>query len=137
MELEINALDRLREAGIRVTMPRMAVYQYLLDNRTHPTCDQIYSAISTDNPGISLASVYNVTEKLVEEKLLVKVIAPDGEGHYDSVTDFHGHFFCSKCNGILDFPVRIDKLPNNLVGCHIRNISYIVEGSCPQCSKNH
>lgn len=137
MEIEISAQDRLREAGIRVTTPRLLVYQYLLDNKIHPTCDQIYNSVHKDNPGISLASVYNVTEKLVEERLVMKITSPNGEGHYDSITDYHGHFFCNKCGEIYDFPARYDKLPPNLSGSHITSVSYVVEGHCPSCNKAH
>ncbi len=135
MDIEINAQDRLRAAGIRVTTPRLVVYQYLLDNKTHPTCEQIYSGIKVDNPGISFASVYNVTEKLVDEKLVVKIVSPDGEGHYDSVVNYHGHFFCNQCDSIIDFPAKYDKLPANLIGSRIDNLSYVMEGVCPSCNR--
>ncbi|MBR2295251.1 MAG: transcriptional repressor [Clostridiales bacterium] len=128
-----DAQTRLRRAGLRVTMPRVVIYEYLLNNRTHPTCDQIYNGIKKNNPGISLASVYNVTEKLADEKLLLKIVSPDGERHYDSLTDFHGHFFCLECKKIFDLSCRPDFELEELKGAQTTEVSLSVKGICPEC----
>ena len=137
MSIELSATDRLREAGIRVTVPRLLIFQYLIDNRTHPTCDRIYNDLKDNNPSLSLATVYNVTEKLADEKLVAVIVSPDGERHYDSVTDFHGHFYCDQCSSIFDFKCRPDKMPECLKGVVVKSVSYIARGYCPDCAKNH
>ena len=137
MSIELSATDRLREAGIRVTVPRLLIFQYLIDNRTHPTCDRIYNDLKDSNPCLSLATVYNVTEKLAEEKLVAVIVSPDGERHYDSITDFHGHFYCDQCSSIYDFKCRPDKMPECLKGAVVKSVSYIARGYCPECAGNH
>ena len=134
MSIELSAQDRLREAGIRVTVPRLLIFQYLIDNRTHPTCDRIYNDLKDDNPSLSRATVYNVTEKLAEESLVTTIVSPDGERHYDSITDFHGHFYCDQCGSIYDFKCRPDKMPDCLKGAIVKNISYMARGYCPDCA---
>lgn len=128
-----DAQTRLRRAGLRLTTPRIVIYEYLLSQRTHPTCDQIYNGIRESNPGISLASVYNVTEKLADEKLLIKIVAPDGERHYDSITEFHGHFFCLACKKIFDLNCTPDLKMEELKGAKTTDILLSARGYCPDC----
>ncbi|MBO4635971.1 MAG: transcriptional repressor [Clostridiales bacterium] len=130
-----DAGDRLREAGIRVTTPRVIIYDYLLKHRTHPTCDEIYTDIKAGNPSLSLASVYNVTEKLVDHDLIIRIVSPDGERHYDAVTKFHAHFFCGKCGKIFD--VSCDHDTEQLIdlpGAVVNSISVSAYGECPECA---
>ena len=36
-----NALAELKEANIRITPQRYAILEYLIENHTHPTADEI------------------------------------------------------------------------------------------------
>ncbi|MCQ2504096.1 MAG: transcriptional repressor [Saccharofermentans sp.] len=135
MPIELSATDRLRESGIRVTVPRRIIFQYLIDNKTHPTCDRIYNDLKDTNSSLSLATVYNVTEKLVQENLVNVFVAPDGEHHYDSITEFHGHLYCEQCMTIFDFKSKPDKIPDILKGAVIKSVSYMAVGHCPECAK--
>lgn len=137
MTSETEAQTLLREAGIRVTVPRTIIYQYLIDNRIHPTCDQIFNALKKENPSLSLASVYNVTEKLVDEKLLIRIVDPAGERHYDSMTKFHGHFFCEECGNIYDLQSCPDNIYEELPGSVTHSIDLTVKGICPSCVKKN
>lgn len=134
MQTVRDAQDRLREAGIRITTPRVVIYDFLLRNRIHPTCDEIYTALKDKNPSLSLASVYNVTERLSDENLLVRIVSPDGERHYDSVTEFHGHFFCRECGKIYDIKSCPDSLFEEIPGAVTESISLTAEGLCPKCA---
>ena len=130
---EITSQDRLREAGVRVTVPRLRVYEYLLNHRTHPTCDDIYKGLKGSDSSLSLASVYNVTEKLSEVGLVNEIVSPDGQKHYDGVVDFHGHFFCRDCGRIMDVSCCKDFSPENLEGSRIDSVSLIIRGLCKDC----
>ena len=130
---EITSQDKLREAGIRVTGPRIRIYEYLLTHRTHPTCDDIYRSLKDEDKSLSLASVYNVTEKLSEVGLVAEIISPDGQKHYDGIIDFHGHFFCKSCGKIMDVSCSHDFLPEHLEGCKVDSVSLVISGECKDC----
>ena len=106
---EITSQDKLREAGIRVTGPRIRIYEYLLTHRTHPTCDDIYRSLKDEDKSLSLASVYNVTEKLSEVGLVAEIISPDGQKHYDGF------------------------LPEHLEGSKVDSVSLVISGECKDC----
>ena len=126
----------LRNSGIRITKPRVDVYDYILTKRTHPTCEEIYENLKDSNPSLSVATVYNVTEKLVEEDLLIKIIAPNGERRFDGTLEFHGHFFCDRCRGVFDFDILRSSF-DSTGGFVFKNIDVTASGICPDCQKNN
>ncbi|HZZ28425.1 MAG TPA: transcriptional repressor, partial [Pirellulales bacterium] len=63
----------LRAAGCRYTTQRAAVYTYLEQAHHHPTADEVYQAVRRRIPHISLATVYNALEALVESQLANKL----------------------------------------------------------------
>ena len=132
---EITSQDRLREAGVRVTGPRLRIYEYLLNHRTHPTCDDIYKHLKEEDDSLSLASVYNVTDKLAEVGLVTEIVSPDGQKHYDGIVDFHGHFFCKDCGKILDVSCSNDFSPEVLEGSRVDSVSLVISGLCKDCLK--
>ena len=80
-----------------------------------------------------MASVYNVTDKLAEVGLINELISPDGQKHYDGITDFHGHFFCKKCGHVMDVLCCKDFSVDALEGSRIDSISLIISGECKDC----
>ena len=93
----------------------------------------IYKDLKSDDGSLSLASVYNVTEKLAEAGLINELISPDGQKHYDGVIDFHGHFFCKECGKIMDVSCCKDFLPDELEGARVDSMSLIMSGICHDC----
>ena len=88
--------------GVRPSIQRLAVYQYLKDHPEHPTVDTLYLALMPSIPTLSKTTVYN-TLKLLEEKKLVKSIAIENdELRYDAETSEHWHFKCTGCGKIYD-----------------------------------
>lgn len=103
----------LREAleanGQRYTEQRAAVYRHLLSTESHPTADEVFTAVRAEIPDISLATVYKALETLVGCDLAVKLTYGDGSARYDGRTDPHPHARCLTCGAVLDVP---GKLPN-------------------------
>lgn len=59
--------------GLRLTRQRSAVYHVLMETRDHPTAATVYRRAKKRLPSISLATVYNCLEALVEKKLVNQV----------------------------------------------------------------
>lgn len=131
----VEAKRVLREADVRVTTPRVLILGYLLDNFTHPTCEQIYSSLKEENSGLSLASVYNVTEKLASEKIINLLVTPDGVKHYDGKTSFHSHFYCNSCETLYDVECDASTINVRFPGAVILNHEVMTKGYCPTCVK--
>ena len=95
----------LSERGIRPTQQRIAVYDYLLRHRTHPSAEMVYDALVVKHPTFSRTTVYNSLHALVEAGLVQELSLGTEERHYDGDVSLHGHFYCCGCSTIFDFPL--------------------------------
>ena len=131
-----TAKEHLEKFGIRPSIQRVAVMSYLLNNRTHPTVDEIYSALLSTIPTLSRTTVYN-TLKLLHDHGAVLVLSIDNSTtHYDGYTHPHAHFFCSECGRVFDvemddteFVVR--NRPQN--AALITDEALYYKGVCTEC----
>lgn len=110
----------LREAleanGQRFTEQRAAVYRYLAATQSHPTADDVFTAVRGDLPDISLATVYKSLETLVGCGLAIKLTYGDGSARYDGRTDPHHHARCLVCGSVMDIPGRFDPRALGTIG---------------------
>ena len=66
---ELNAVKQyLIEKDIKPSVQRLAVMTYLLEHRTHPTVDEIYSELQDKIPTLSKTTIYNTLKLFVEKK---------------------------------------------------------------------
>ena len=63
----MKSYDRLLKYSIKPSMQRIAIMEYLMEHRTHPSADEIYTALSPSMPTLSKTTVYN-TLKLFSEQ---------------------------------------------------------------------
>ena len=91
----------LRDEGFRITPQRIAIVDYLLKTRDHPSADLIHRVIRKKYPMVSLSTVYKTLE-LLKEKKLVNEIDVEGEARFDAHTDEHINLVCMNCGKIDD-----------------------------------
>jgi Fur family peroxide stress response transcriptional regulator len=78
--------------GLRMTRQRQEVYQVLLAHRDHPTATDVFLRVKDNLPSISLATVYNCLEVLVEYGLVKQVNFEREPSRYCPNLEEHGHF---------------------------------------------
>ena len=121
--------------GIRVSLQRIAVMSYLLENRLHPTAEMIYLGLHTMFPTLSRSTIYQALDLFCEKGAAQKILVWDGEMRFEANIDKHGHFKCMKCGMITDFPYPDDlKLPVPKGDFHILQQHLYYQGTCPPCS---
>ncbi len=100
----------LEEAGLRCTPQRLAVYDILIQAVHHPTAEDVYQAVRSSIPRISLATVYKSLEAMVAIGVVTKLSAGIGDtrARYDARRDLHYHFRCLRTGTVQDLPTRFD-----------------------------
>jgi Fur family transcriptional regulator, peroxide stress response regulator len=88
----LDPANRLAKAGLRATPQREVVYRALLEKRDHPTADEVYIRARPSLPGISLATVYNCLEALVQHDLVRQVNFERAPTRYCPNLLPHAHF---------------------------------------------
>ncbi len=84
--------QKLADSGLRSTPQREVVYDMLLKRRDHPTADEVFTRVKPALPGISLATVYNCLETLVQCDLVRAVNFERGPTRYCPNLLPHAHF---------------------------------------------
>lgn len=126
--------SRLKSRGIKPSSQRIKIYEYLLNNRIHPTVDTIYKALAPEILTLSKTTVYNTLNLFIEKKLVNIIVIEENQTRYDVDTTLHGHFKCESCEKIYDFDIdvsaiRTDKIQEfNITEEHI-----YLKGICKNC----
>jgi Fur family peroxide stress response transcriptional regulator len=84
--------QKLADSGLRSTPQRELIYGVLLKKRDHPTADEVFARVKAEMPGISLATVYNCLETLVQCSLIRQVNYERGPTRYCPNLTPHAHF---------------------------------------------
>ncbi len=117
----------------KCTSQRLAVFDFLKDNLTHPDVDSVWIAVRKNLPAITRESVYRILNEFAEKGVICRLDQIEN-ARYDSRTDAHGHFICQNCGKISDFnwPEGVT-LPQNMISGEVAHMEIRVVGLCPEC----
>ena len=138
MVREIESLaDSLIKHNIKPSYQRIKILQHMIDNKNHPTVDEIYKEVIKEIPTLSKTTVYSTLNLFVEADILRGIYIEENEIRYDSDLSNHGHFKCSRCEKIYDFKINIDDFEGGgLENFQINEKCVYFRGLCPQCKKD-
>ena len=126
----------LIKKGIRPSLHRMKILDYLISMKNHPTVDTIYKDISDDIPTLSKTTVYNTLKTLQESGVVQAVTIEDNEVKYDATVGRHAHFKCSRCGQLYDIAMDTKVLHLKSIGGHLVKESQLYyKGICMSCQK--
>ncbi|MBE6680779.1 MAG: transcriptional repressor [Ruminococcaceae bacterium] len=129
----MTSAEILQKHGIRPSLTRVLIYDYLREHRTHPTADEIYSALSPEAPTLSKTTVYNTMKLLSAEGVIKTITIEEQQARFDACTDIHGHFLCKSCGKVYDFDTKLPcmKIPEGF-GVDVTEI--YCTGKCEKCN---
>lgn len=127
----------LREAGLRVTAPRLAVLS-AVGRLPHATAEAVLAAVREELPGLSVQGVYDVLHALTDAGLL-RCIEPAGHpARYERRTgDNHHHVVCRRCGALDDVDCAVGHAPcltpvtTHGFAIELAEVTYW--GLCPAC----
>jgi Fur family peroxide stress response transcriptional regulator len=121
--------------GLKLTPQRLAILDYLKENREHPSAETIFKAIRERFPTISFSTVYNTLSTLAKNGVLQELTIDPEKKRFDPNSGPHHHLICIRCKKIVDITVDYAlKVPYSfkkgfdIVGSHIE-----FYGICPEC----
>ncbi|MFY0760534.1 peroxide-responsive transcriptional repressor PerR [Metabacillus dongyingensis] len=134
-----EALDTLKQTGVRITPQRHAILEYLIQSMTHPTADDIYKSLESKFPNMSVATVYNNLRVFREVGLVKELTYGDASSRFDFVTTEHYHVICEKCGKIVDFHYpgldEVEHLASHVTGFKVSHHRMEIYGVCGSCEK--
>ncbi len=122
-----------------MTEQRRVVYETLMAQADHPTAVEIFMRAKPKMPTISLATVYNCLETLVDCRLIRHVHHDRESARYCANLAEHAHLYCYGCGSVTDLPVRNGRKPEDAwqvpgeVIISQRDVSF--RGLCAGCAE--
>lgn len=133
----------LRNAGLKVTLPRVKILQILENQATdrHLTAEQVYKILLSEDEEIGLATVYRVLTQFEAAGLVTRHHFEGGNSVFEmSDGDHHDHIMCIKCGKVDEFTDNIiesqQKKIADRLGYDLTAHGLYLYGYCPQCKKN-
>lgn len=130
--------QRLRDAGLRVTVPRRAVLE-VLDEHPHTSANTVTELVRERVGRVSTQAVYDVLAACTGAGL-VRRIEPAGSAsaRYETRTgDNHHHLVCRSCGRITDLDCTVGSqpclTPGDDAGYDLDEAEVVFWGLCPQC----
>ncbi len=132
-----SGLDqRLASGGFRFTPQRQHVYSVLLEERDHPTAEQVFIRAKREMPDISMATVYNCLDALVRSGVARQVTVDRGATRFCPNMREHCHFYCDTCESVFDIDLADE--PSGIAlpkGFKAARFEIAIHGVCAACAK--
>jgi Fur family transcriptional regulator, stress-responsive regulator len=127
----------LRDGGLRVTAPRLAVLSVVTEGK-HMTAEQVALAARERVGAISQQAVYDVLGALTRGDFVRRIEPAGSPARYETrVGDNHHHVVCRSCGAITDVDCVIGDppcvTPADAGGFVIDEAEVTFWGLCPDC----
>lgn len=122
---------RLLASGVQPTAQRIAICRFVLCEADHPTADEVKEWADKNFPKMSLATVYNTLNILVNAGLLKEFKFPHSDKViYDNNLDPHFHFLDEKTGDLYDIPPDEVEVSAKLKRMfQVKNVEVLLRGS--------
>ncbi len=133
-----EAYSRLVSCGIRPSMQRLAIMDYLIEHPIHPTVDDVYQGLCNQVPTLSRTTVYNTLRMMSDKKAAQMITIDDHRVCYDGNINSHVHFFCKKCGKVIDLmDEKAPTLDHDILvdGNIVQEEQLYYKGICAACAQ--
>lgn len=128
----------IRDMGLKVTTPRLAILEALGRGRAHVTAQEVFEKVKTKDSEIGFATVYRFLRFLTEKKLVTEVRMGGMPARYElTPRAHHDHLTCTDCGKIVEFEnhdiEELQQLVANNNGFTLTGHVLELYGVCPKC----
>jgi Fe2+ or Zn2+ uptake regulation protein len=104
-------VERLHQAGLQATWPRLLILAALERHQHHPTAEQLHQTLRKEYPSLSLSTVYQTLEAFLHTGLCRRVTDTADRLRVDGTPRDHDHAVCRVCGAIFDIDCAHFPLP--------------------------
>ena len=132
-----EVLAALRDHAKRITAPKRAVVEVLVDADEHLTADEVTKRVQVLRPDVSPSTVYRILEELDDLGLVLHSHTGHGAAVYHLAGSSHSHVTCEACQTTFEVPAEIyDRLARELLateGFELNRHHVALSGLCARC----
>jgi Fur family transcriptional regulator, ferric uptake regulator len=132
-----HAREVLRQAGYKLTTPRMTILDLLSENGGHLTSSDLLRLVEERDPGIGRASVFRTLDLFARLGLVASTVRGATISYVLLFGGHHHHMICTRCQKLIEFEdCRLGFLTALLreeYGFHHEGHMLEVYGMCREC----
>jgi len=135
-KLDEHLSKQLSTSGFRFTPQRQHVYDVLIEERDHPTAEEVFIRAKREMPEISMATVYNCLDALVCSGMARQVNVDRGATRFCPNMREHCHFYCDTCEKVFDIDLTSEG-PGGITlpkGFKAARFEIAIHGLCAKCA---
>ena len=135
-KLDEQLSRQLSTSGFRFTPQRQHVYDVLMEERDHPTAEEVFIRAKHEMPDISMATVYNCLDALVQCGMARQVNVDRGATRFCPNMREHCHFYCDSCAKVFDIDLPSEG-PSGITmpkGFKAARFEIAIHGLCAKCA---
>lgn len=131
--------QQLKEAGLKITMPRLKILQILEQSADHHlSAEDVYKALAEMGEDVGLATVYRVLTQFQTAGLINRHNFEGGYSVFElSQGEHHDHLVCLKCGCVEEFVDELieqrQKMIAERAGFKMTDHALNIYGMCPAC----
>ena len=131
--------QQLKEAGLKITMPRLKILQIMEQSADHHlSAEDVYRALSDMGEDVGLATVYRVLTQFETAGLINRHNFEGGYSVFElSQGDHHDHLVCVKSGRVEEFVDEVIEQRQKMIaqnaGFKMTDHALNIYGLCPLC----
>lgn len=124
----------------RITNQRALILEIIQQSQEHLDADEIYRRARSQQPRLSLSTVYRTLQALKRRGLIEELQFDENHHHYEvkPITEHH-HLVCLGCGRVIEFPYQLSRLIKTRVAeardFEIMDTKVHITGYCAKCQK--
>lgn len=133
----MDFINHLSSNNIKPSLQRIKIFEYLYENKEHPTVDNIYSNLVGYIPTLSKTTVYNTLKLFIDNGITSTVTIEDNEVRYDAIMEEHAHFKCDVCGKVVDVEFDVSAIKfKKKNSFQVNKTNIYLRGECNKCITN-
>jgi Fur family ferric uptake transcriptional regulator len=131
--------DELKKAGLKATLPRLKILQFLEQNaHRHMSAEDVYKAMLDTGEDVGLATVYRVLTQFEQAELVTRHHFEGGHAVFElNEGRHHDHIVCVKCGRVDEFVDETIEARQHTIaerfGYSMTDHSLYIYGICAKC----
>jgi Fe2+ or Zn2+ uptake regulation protein len=127
--------DICRKNSWKCTVQRLAVFDFIYENYSHPGVDEVWMQVKLTLPSVTRESVYRILNEFTSCGIIRRLDRIES-ARYDGQVGPHGHFLCTQCGDIQDFPLsETIPVPEKTISGDIEHLELRLTGVCGRCKQ--
>ena len=137
--ISMSCTTVLKQRGYKMTPQRRLIVEYLHENRSHLTAEELINFLESRAPGINKSTVYRTLDLLEESGCVVKSELDGRFIYHHAEEGHHHHLVCRECGRTINCNENIfadlKKSLKESLGFQADLKHVMINGVCSDCQK--